>query len=83
MKGFVKTFGDLALSLESEDRRQFYAPYANVDSEVLQYLIPFNKMKVPVQFNVDRTKCAGTSHMGNRYYATDVKLQNVEINLIL
>tara|TARA_B110000091_G_C13411367_1_gene308255 strand:- start:190 stop:435 length:246 start_codon:yes stop_codon:yes gene_type:complete len=81
MKGIVKTFGELALSLETEDGWQFYAPYANVDSEVMQYLV--QRLHVPVQFNVDQTKYSGKNCMGKRYFATDVKLQDVEISLVL
>jgi len=81
MKGFVKSFGDLALSLETDDRRQYYAPYANVDSEVMQYLVA--NLRVPVAFNVDTTQYAGTNNFGKRYFATNVQLQDVVINLIL
>ena len=81
MKGIVKTFGDLALSLETEDGWQFYAPYANVDDEVLQYLVLW--LRVPVRFNVDWYKYSGENRLGKRYFATDVKLQDVEINLVL
>jgi len=80
MKGLVKTFGSKAISIQTEDKRQYYAPYCNVAEQVVKCLVPH--LYVPVVFDVDTTQIAGKTVFGNRYYATNVVLQDVQIEII-
>ena len=80
MKGLVKSFGSKAISIQTKDKRQFYAPYCNVDEQVVKCLVP--RLQVPVVFDVDTTQIAGETIFGNRYYATNVVLQDVPIEII-
>lgn len=81
MKGVVRSFGTKAISLETEDKRQYYAPFCDVHKEVMGCLVP--KLEVPVIFEVDITRFAGETVFGKRYYAKNVTLQNVDIEIVL
>lgn len=80
MKGIVKSFGSKAVSLETSDKRQYYALFCDVHQEVMKCLIP--QLEVPVIFEVDTTRFSGETIFGKRYYAKNVTLQNVDIEII-
>ena len=37
-KGIVKSFGKLAITIEDNEKRQYYAPFEDVDKYVLEQL---------------------------------------------
>jgi hypothetical protein len=71
--GYVKTFGRMAITIEDENKKQYYAPFSDIDEYVLEQLIfPFPYL--PVKFTVNKYKNAGYANNVPRYYAFDVQL---------
>jgi hypothetical protein len=81
MRGIVKSFGSKAISIQTGDKKQYYAPYCDVADQVIKCLVP--RLRVPVLFKVDTTRVAGVTSFGKRYYATHVVLQDVVVELTL
>ena len=72
-KGFIITFGEKAVTVQNEQKEQFYAPIECVDKEV------YNKLTYPfypinVSYDINYEKFSGTSNKKKRYYAYNVKL---------
>lgn len=72
-KGIVKFFGKLAITIEDNEKRQYYAPFEDVDKYVLEQLI-LPLPVLPIKFNVNKEKYSGYSKKIPRYYAYNVKL---------
>ena len=73
IKGIVKTFGKKAITIETDNKRQYYALFANVHhniKEQLKYPLPI----LPVKFHPVRSMSSGTTPMGPRYFAVNVEL---------
>jgi len=71
--GYVKSFGKMAITIEDENKKQYYAPFSDIHKYVLEQLIePLPKL--PVKFNVNTHKTAGYANNVPRYYAFDVQL---------
>ncbi len=71
--GVIKAFGKLAVTIQSSNYQQYYAPFESLDSLILEQLIiplPF----LPVKFKVNKDKYSGETLYGKRYYAENVKL---------
>jgi hypothetical protein len=71
--GYVKYFGRMAITIEDENKKQYYAPFSDMDEYVLEQLI-FPLPKLPVKFYVNTYKTAGYANNVPRYYAFDVQL---------
>lgn len=72
-KGFVKTFGKNAIAIEDDKKKQYYALLNEVDILVTEHL-NYPLLILPVKFNVNVNKHSGRTHIGLRYYATNVEL---------
>ena len=72
-KGRVKTFGDKAITISSENSVQYYALLETVDKLIIEHL-KYPLHYLPVKFDVLKTKQSGSTYMGPRYYATNVEL---------
>ena len=73
IRGIVKTFGDKAITIETEDKRQYYALFGNVHhniKEQLTYPMPV----LPVKFHPVRSMTSGKTINGPRYLAVNVEL---------
>ena len=75
MKGFVITFGRKALAIQTKNNTQYYAPLYEVEDIILANLN--TSMPIYVVFDEDKTQYAGHSNGKPRYYAKNVRLQDV------
>tara|TARA_B100000963_G_C22303786_1_gene526897 strand:+ start:257 stop:496 length:240 start_codon:yes stop_codon:yes gene_type:complete len=77
-QGFVRSFGKKAITIQTQDRKQYYALIENIsDKNLLNHLqhpLPY----IPVQFDIDTNSHSGTTKFGPRFYAT-----NIHIHLII
>lgn len=76
IKGVVKTYGTKAITIETENKRQYYALMANVHHSIreqLNYPLPI----LPVKFHPVKSMIAGKTIKGPRYYAVNVELDVV------
>ena len=72
-KGIVKTYGDKAITIETENKRQYYALMANVHHTIREQLI-YPLPILPVKFHPVKSMTAGKTNKGPRYYAVNVVL---------
>lgn len=73
IKGVVKTYGEKAITIETENKHQYYALMANVHhtiKEQLNYPLPV----LPVKFHSVTSMTAGETPKGPRYFAVNVEL---------
>ncbi len=73
MKGIVKTYGEKAITIETENKHQYYALLANVHhniKEQLKYPLP----TLPVKFHPVKSMTSGSTNYGPRYFAVNVEL---------
>jgi hypothetical protein len=78
MEGLIIAYGKMALTIQSENKQQFYALFENVDETVMK-LLGKTKLNVPVKFKVDYTKFNGKTNYGKRFHALNVELQDLVI----
>lgn len=78
MEGFVIAYGDLALTIQTENKQQFYASFENVDETVMK-LLGNTSLNIPVKFKVDYTKFNGKTKHGKRFHALNVELVDLVI----
>tara|TARA_B100000795_G_C22717032_1_gene405865 strand:+ start:619 stop:867 length:249 start_codon:yes stop_codon:yes gene_type:complete len=81
LKGVVKTFGALAITIEMENKQQYYALLEHVDDSVLDLLV-YPMGYLPVKFEQKNLYFSGITHMGPRYHAKKVEL-DLELILII
>lgn len=79
MRGFIRSFGDLAISIETPSMQQYYAPYKEVDKNIKDLLKRPLLQWIYVDFSVDKSKYEGSTWCGKRYYANSVKLIEITI----
>tara|TARA_Y100000389_G_C17195198_1_gene380846 strand:- start:16 stop:252 length:237 start_codon:yes stop_codon:yes gene_type:complete len=71
--GIIKTFGKKAVTIQSDNMKQYYALLESVDPLILEQLIdPLPVLSV--KFTVNKCKYSGETIYGKRYYAENVKL---------
>ena len=73
IKGIIKTFGEKAITIETDYKHQYYALMANVHHNIreqLSYPLPV----LPVKFHQVKSMTAGETPFGPRYYAVNVEL---------
>ena len=71
--GYVKSFGKMAITIEDENKKQYYAPFSDIHKYVLEQLIDPLPI-LPVKFKLNMDKFSGYSNSVPRYYAFDVEL---------
>ena len=70
--GYVKAFGKKALTIETNDLNQYYAPFTNISDSQLLHLIQHPIPYIPVQFDVNTLSHSGSTSFGPRFYATNI-----------
>jgi hypothetical protein len=75
MKGFIKTHGNKAVTIQTENKTQYYAPIYELEYIIIQILN--TKACINVTFDEDRTKYSGHSNGKARYYANNVQLCHI------
>tara|TARA_B110000967_G_C18879169_1_gene560026 strand:+ start:1852 stop:2085 length:234 start_codon:yes stop_codon:yes gene_type:complete len=73
LKGIVRTFGALAITIEMENKQQYYALLKHVDKSILDLLV-YPLIYLPVKFEQKNQTFAGKTFMGPRYHAKNVEL---------
>ena len=70
--GFIRTFGKKAITIQDKNKKQYYALIEDVEPLVKEHLIdPLGY--IPVKFDVDISRSAGSTRISDRYYALNVK----------
>ena len=75
IKGIIKTFGEKAITIETENKHQYYALLANVHYSIIEKL-KYPLPKLPVKFHPVRSMTSGKTNYGPRYFAVNVVLDN-------
>jgi len=70
-KGYITTFGRLAVTISS-DGYEWYAPFSELANSVMEK-INNKRINIHVLFKIDRSKTYGKTLKGHRFYAMDVK----------
>jgi hypothetical protein len=74
MKGAIITVGTKAVTIQTENKQQYYAPLENMDD--LIFASVETDMPIFVTFDIDTTQYSGHSNGKPRYYAKNVQLQD-------
>ena len=75
MKGTIITFGKKAVTIQTEDKEQYYAPFENMDALIFANLE--TDLPILVTFDIDTTQYSGHSNGKPRYYAKNVQLRDI------
>ena len=78
-KGYIRSYGKKAITIQTEDLNQYYAPYENVEDLIIPFLNDSSKYPILVTFDIDRANSAGTANGKNRYYADNVIIDDTII----
>lgn len=74
IEGYIKTFGEKAITIQTAGGNQYYGLYENIkDKEIMDYLkkdLPF----IPVKFFPDIFRWSGETKYGKRFYALEIEL---------
>ena len=76
-KGIILTYGKKAISIQNENKEQFYAPYENIHEDVLNLINSYSRLEV--KFKINYELYSGSIKNKKRFYAYDVKLSNIII----
>jgi hypothetical protein len=78
--GFIRTYGKLAATIQTNKGEQYYAPLNNINDLIL---IQLNEPLtfIPVKFEVDISQWSGNAHCRKRYYAFNVEPSEQEIKI--
>ena len=76
-RGIVFTYGKKAVTIQTINKEQFYAPLIHIHDSVLN-LIP-NTLRLEVIFKVNTEIYSGKIKRKKRYYAYDVRLADTII----
>lgn len=79
LKGYIKTFGEKAITIQTAGGNQYYGPFENIkDPEIFDYLTKkYNLNYIPVKFLINLNKHSGRTKYGKRYYAFDIELDDL------
>lgn len=73
-KGYIKTFGKSAITIQTEGGNQYYGPYENIVDLKIHEHLQEKLLYIPVKFIPDTTLFSGRTNYGKRYYAKEIKL---------
>ena len=73
LKGFIRSYGKKALTIQTETKEQYYGPLENIIDETLFDLLSNNLSYIPVKFMVDKTNYSGKIKGVKRYFAYDIE----------
>lgn len=78
-KGYIRSYGKKAITIETSNLYQYYAPYQNVEDLIIPFLKDSSKYPILVTFEIDRSNSAGLANGKKRYYASNVKIDDTII----
>ena len=78
-KGFIRCYGKKAVTIQTQNLQQFYAPYENVEDLIRPFLKDNSKYPILVTFDIDRTNSSGYANGIKRYYAKNVRIDDTII----
>ena len=75
-QGKIITFGKKAVTIQNDNKEQFYAPLENLEELIIQFL---HQHYIPlyVSFYVNINEFSGHSNNKKRYFAYNVKLADI------
>lgn len=74
-EGIAKTYGKKALTIVTDEKEQFYAPFENVEKLIMPFLkVPYTP--IHVSFEVDYNNWSGHANGKKRYFAYNVKISD-------
>jgi len=76
--GFIKAFGRKAITIETNERKQYIANLEDCDKEIIESLTCISDSN-PIMFDIDNTRFSGENIIGKRYYAINVKFYELII----
>ena len=74
LNGFVTTYGEKAITIQTEGGNQYYGPKENITDPEIFTCLSNNIKFIPVKFMVDFNNSSGSTRFGKRYYAYDIQL---------
>ena len=78
-EGKIITFGKKAVTIQNDNKEQFYAPLENLEDLIIPFLHhPYTPLYV--SFNINYKKFSGQSNNKKRYFAYNVKLSGVKLS---
>jgi len=77
-QGKIITFGKKAVTIQNDNKEQFYAPLENLEDLIIPFL---HHQSIPlyVSFDINYNNFSGQSNNKKRYFAYNVKLVDVII----
>lgn len=77
-QGKIITFGKKAVTIQNDNKEQFYAPLENLEDLIIPFL--HNKtIPLYVSFDINYNNFSGQSNNKKRYFAYNVKLADIII----
>ena len=76
MKGTIRSYGKKALTIQSSDKHQYYAPFENVENLIIPFLDDSSKYPIHVIFEIDYSQYSGEIKGKKRYFAKEVKIDD-------
>jgi len=75
-QGKIITFGKKAVTIQNDNKEQFYAPLENLEELIIPYL---HQHYIPlyVSFYININEFSGHSNNKKRYFAYNVKLADI------
>jgi hypothetical protein len=78
LEGQIIAYGKKALTIQDENKQQYYALLCDVDINLL-LLIDKMGLVFPVKFKINKKKYEGETIYGKRYHAYNVELADLVI----
>ena len=78
-KGFIRSYGKKAVTIQTQNLQQYYAPYENVEDLIRPFLKDNSKYPILVTFDIDYTSSSGYANGIKRYYAKNVRIDDTII----
>jgi hypothetical protein len=79
MKGIIRSYGKKALTIQTRDYYQYYAPFENVEDLIIPFLDDSSKYPIHIIFEIDYSKYSGEIKGKKRYFAKEVKIDDTII----
>lgn len=76
MKGTIRSYGKKALTIQTLDKHQYYAPFENVEDLIIPFLDDSSKYPIHVVFEIDYSQYSGEIKGKKRYFAKEVRIDD-------
>ena len=77
-EGKIITFGKKAVTIQNDNKEQFYAPLENLEELIIPFL-HHHYIPLYVSFDINFNNFSGHSNNKKRYFANNVKLVDIII----